>query len=344
MNTAIALHGSPGSPYTRKMLALLRYRRIAYRLITGRQGMAGVAPPRPRLLPTFYLPDADGTLRAVTDSTPIIRRLEREHAGREVLPADPALAMLDALIEDFGDEWLTKAMFHYRWHHTADIQKSSRVLPNWFGGPVDDETLAAMGADFSQRQIGRLRYVGSNAQTAPIIERGYQRLITILERHFAALPFLFGQRPGAADFALYGQLTQLACFDPTPMALTTSLAPRVVAWVHSLEDLSGLEPIDDDWLGVAQLPGTVHELLQEFSRLYLPLLLANAQAVHAGAADFQATVDDQPWQQQAFPYQSKCLDWLRSQHAALSEDARSQLQPLFDGTGVAPLFASHAAH
>jgi hypothetical protein len=78
-------------------------------------------------------------------------------------------------------------MFHYRWHHTADIQKSSRVLPNWFGGPVDDNRLAAMGAEFSQRQIGRLRYVGSNAQTAPIIERGYQRLIGILERHFAEL-------------------------------------------------------------------------------------------------------------------------------------------------------------
>jgi glutathione S-transferase len=343
MNTAIALNGSPGSPYTRKMLALLRYRRIAYRLITGRQGLAGVEPPRPRLLPTFYLPDADGTLRAVTDSTPIIRRLEREHAGRAVLPADPALAMLDALIEDFGDEWLTKAMFHYRWHHTADIQKSSRVLPNWFGGPVDDQTLAKMGAEFSQRQIGRLRYVGSNAQTAPVIERGYQRLIAILERHFAVLPFLFGRRPGAADFALYGQLTQLACFDPTPMALTASLAPRVVAWVHGLEDLSGLEPADDDWLSVAQLPGTVHELLQEVGRLYLPLLLANARSVHAEAADFQVTVDGQPWQQQAFPYQAKCLGWLRSQHAHLSADARSQLQPLLDATGVAPLFAPHAA-
>ena len=92
MNTPLALNGSPGSPYTRKMLALLRYRRIAYRLITGRQGLAGVEAPKPRLLPTFYLPDAQGTLQAVTDSTPILRRLEREHAGREVLPAEPALA------------------------------------------------------------------------------------------------------------------------------------------------------------------------------------------------------------------------------------------------------------
>lgn len=338
----LALNGSPGSPYTRKMLALLRYRRIPYRLITGRQGLAGVAPPQPRLLPTFYLPDADadadGALRAVTDSTPLIRRLEREHAGREVLPADPALAMLDALIEDFADEWLTKAMFHYRWHHTADIQKSARVLPNWFGGPVDDDRLAAMGAEFSQRQIGRLRYVGSSAQTAPIIERGYQRSIEILDRHFATLPFLFGQRPGAADFALYGQLTQLACFDPTPMALTTSNAPRVVAWVHSLEDLSGLEPADDGWLSVAQLPGTVRELLHEVGRLYVPLLLANAQALQAGETSFSASIDDHVWQQQAFAYQAKCLQWLRAQHQALPASSRARFDAALDGTGCERLF------
>jgi hypothetical protein len=229
-------------------------------------------------------------------------------------------------------------MFHYRWHHTADIQKSSRVLPNWFGGPVDDDRHAAMAAEFSQRQIGRLRYVGSNAQTAPIIERGYQRLIAILERHFAVLPFLFGRRPGAADFALHGQLTQLACFDPTPMALTTSTAPRVVAWVHGMEDLSGLEPADDDWLPLAQLPGTVRELSAEIGRLYAPLLLANARALQAGEDKFSAVIDDQLWQQQAFAYQAKCLQWLRAQHRALPVAQRKQFDAALHGTGCDVLF------
>ncbi|HBP14871.1 MAG TPA: glutathione S-transferase, partial [Gammaproteobacteria bacterium] len=56
-----------------------------------------------------------GELEAVVDSTPIIRRLESEIPGRSVIPEDPVIRFLDYLLEDYGDEWLTKAMFHYRW-------------------------------------------------------------------------------------------------------------------------------------------------------------------------------------------------------------------------------------
>ena len=157
MTAPILLSGAPGSPYTRKMLALLRYRRLPYRFLLGGHGAHGDLPkPKVELLPTFYLPGADGALEAVVDSTPIIRRLEREQGGRAVVPADPALRFLDELLEDYADEWLTKAMFHYRWRYRADIDRAGTILPMWRGISAPDEKLAAMKATFSKRQIERL--------------------------------------------------------------------------------------------------------------------------------------------------------------------------------------------
>ena len=335
----LLLNGAPGSPYTRKMLALLRYRRIAYRLVLSTTGVPGLPAAKPPLLPTFYLPDESGALQPVTDSTPLIRRFEAEFAGRAVLPADPALALVDALLEDFGDEWLTKAMFHYRWTYPADIHKASRLLACWRGGPHDDASLQATATMVSGRQIPRLRYVGSNPDTAAVIEAGYRRVLQALEQHFSTHRFLMGGRPGASDFAIYGQLTQLVQFDPTPMALAAEIAPRVCAWVMMMEDLSGLEPTDGDWFDVQQLPASLRMLLRETGRLYAPLLRANAQALQAGQAELYATIDGQPWVQQAFAYQGKRLAWLRRDHQALPAEARARFDAALAGSGCEVLFS-----
>lgn len=332
MSDPITIAGSPGSPYTRKMLAVLRYRRLPYIFMPIARARATLPQPKVALLPTFYF---DGV--PVTDSTPIIRRLEAEHADRPIVPADPALALIDALIEDYGDEWLTKAMFHYRWSYTADIRKSAEVLPNWHGGPLDADALAAMGKTFADRQIARLAYVGSNPVTGPVIEGSYRRLLGLLDAHLAAHRFLLGERPAPCDFALYGQLTQLALFDPTPMALASEIAPRVVAWSIFVEDLSGEDATT--WCNAGGLPTTLTALLGEIGRTYAPLLLANAQAVMAGAERVETQIDGQPWQQAPFPYQAKCLKALRDHYAALDAGAQAKVDAALAGTGCEALFA-----
>lgn len=340
MTEPVALSGAPGSPYTRKMLAVLRYRRIPYRyLIVSNPALADLPRAKVPLLPTFYLPGADGVLEAVTDSTPLIRRFEGEYAGRSLIPGNPALAFLDALIEDYADEWLTKAMFHYRWAYATDIAKASAILPCWRGLSVPDSDLAERGRAVAERQIGRLRYVGSNTVTGPIIEASYKRFLEAFEDHLRVLPYLMGRRPGASDFATYGQLTQLAEFDPTPAALTLSVAPRVTAWVGMMEDQSGVEPADEDWIDPANPPPTLKALLREVGRVYTPVMLANARAVAAGAAEVAAEVDGQAWSQQPFPYQAKCLKTLREAHAALDPDARKVVDAALDGTGCEALLA-----
>jgi glutathione S-transferase len=337
---AIALSGAPGSPYTRKMLAVLRYRRIPYRfLLPNNPRLRDLPRPKVSLLPTFYLPDAAGELQAVTDSTPLIRRFEADYAGRSLIPADPALGFLNELIEDYADEWLTKAMFHYRWAYADDIAKAAAILPCWRGYSVPDEALAQAGAAFSERQIGRLRYVGSNAVTGPVIEASYRRFLAAFEDHLRRHAYLMGARPGSCDFAVFGQLTQLAEFDPTPAALALKTAPRVTAWVGMMEDLSGLEPSDADWISMDPVPDTLTAILAEIGRTYPPVMLANAQAVMSGASEVAAEVDGQAWTQQPFPYQAKCLAWLRQSRDALPGQARGQVDAILGPAGLSGLFA-----
>jgi glutathione S-transferase len=321
------------------MLALLRYRQIPYRLIvSSSQADDRLPQPKVALLPTFYLPDASGELQAVVDSTPIIRTLEEQYAGRSVIPTDPVLAFLDYLIEDYADEWLTKAMFHYRWYYAADIERAGSILPRWRSLTATDEEIAPMSQFISERQISRLYVVGSNDTTAPVIEDSYKRFLDIFRAHIANGPFVLGGRPGAADFGLFGQLTQLTAFDPTPMAETLARAPQVYAWTSVVEDLSGLEPTADDWFDRDALPTTLNELLAEIGRVYVPALLANAAAVEAGSASVTTQIEGRPWVQEPFPYQAKCLQWLRQQYVKLEGEDREFMDSLLEGTGIELLF------
>ena len=338
--TPLWMMGAPGSPYTRKMRALLRYRLIPYRMILqGSEEHLRRPQPKVELLPTFYLPDENGQEVAVTDSTPLIRRFEEDFPGRSVIPPDPALAFLDALLEDYADEWLTKAMFHYRWAYSADIAKAGSILPLWRKVDVSDEDIRPFSKFISERQISRLWVVGSNETTAPVIEASYKRFLNLFDAHLQKQPFLLGRRPASSDFAVLGQLTCLALFDPTPSALVTENAPRVYAWVESGEELSGLEPTDEEWTRRENLPDTLRALLGEVGRVYTPFLLANARAIEAGAEKVETTIDGLPWTQKPFPYQAKCLRWLRERRDGLAPADRAWVDEVLAGTGCEALFA-----
>jgi len=338
--TPLKLLGSPGSPYTRKMLATLRYKRLSYALIIGSHRLdLGLPKPKVELLPTLYLPDEDGVMQALVDSTPLIRRIDHEAPHRAVLPGDPVVAFLDYLLEDFADEWLTKAMFHYRWTFEADAAKASSILPRWVVEPSPEADVAGLATQFARRQMARLDVVGSNETTAPVIEASYGRILSLMRDHLETSAFLFGSRPSASDFAIYGQLTQLARFDPTPSAIALSAAPRVFAWVDMIEDLSGLEPIDGDWFARGAIPDTLRALFQEVGRVYAPVMIANAAAISRALEVVRTQVDGRPWVQRPFAYQARCLVWIREQFAALDVTSRAAVRDILDGTGCEALLA-----
>ena len=337
MTDPLMLVGSIGSPYSRKLRAVVRYRRIPFQWVGhgSKESAALPEPPLP-LLPVLHFPTGPG-YEATSDTTFQVRRLEAEYRQRSVIPADPVIAMLDFLIEDYTDEWVTKMMFHYRWAIEENVVNANRTLPRWM--PAIPEKMAnTFPETFGKRQVNRLGVVGSNEATAPVIEASYRRLLEILEQHLQLHAFVMGARPGTADFGLFGQLSQLAQVEPTSRRLCRETAYRVIPWCENVEDLSGIEVTDDDWFARDALPETFRALLGEIGRSYAPFLLANAEALASGADAVECAIDGARWTQTPFKYQGKCLEWLRESHAALSDAERGVFDDILAGTGCEAIF------
>ena len=336
----IPIIGNPASPYTRKMISLLRYRRIPYSIKWGDPRSflknSNIDEPKPILLPVMIF-DVDGEEKAVCDSTPILRHLEIEFSKRRVIPSDPSLAFLNYVLEDFGDEWVTKCMFHYRWNFEDDIENASTRLPLLHDMSLDERSHREFKKYIADWQTNRLWVVGSNEITAPIIEASYKRFIEQLEESLARHSFLFGNRPSSADYAIYGQLTQLIGFDPTSRAIAYDRSPRVISWLDLMEDMSGLEPEEADWLSLENALENLGPIFQEIGRVYIPALLANAQGIATNTESWKTQIDEATWEQKCFPYQAKCLKWINDEFNELNENDQSLVSSFLSKTGCEKL-------
>ena len=328
------IYGMLGSPYSMKMRAVLRYRRIPHLWVHGGDAMAATAGKvKAPVIPIIEYPDGS----FANDSTPLIYDLEARHAARNIVPPDPAQAFLAHLIEDFGDEWMTKAMFGYRWLREVDQVQMSRWLAfdQMKGGGIAKSQAGA--ENFRARQVGRMGMVGCTEENFPLIEASTRAVLAALEAHVTDRHCLFGTRPSLAEFGLYGQISQLGV-DPTPEAMMRKDYPYTLRWLLHIDDMSG---IDGEWDAAdAPLAPVVSALIGIIGELYFPFLLANAAALEAGAETFAFTAMGHPYAQGTFKYQARCLADLRARFAALPAGARASIEPLLAQTGcLAPLLA-----
>ncbi len=310
--TPFRIYGSEMSPYSVKVRSYFRYKGLAHQwLMRNATNQADYQKhAKIPLIPLVVTPDEEG----LQDSTPIIERVEALHPRPSIHPDDPTTAFVSALLEEFGDEWGNKWMFHYRWARDVDQLSAAGRIARQMQPRATQSQHAETTAQIRGRMVDRVWFVGSNETTAPQIEASFETAIDLLETHFSVYPYLFGAKPAFGDFGLWGQL-YCAWTDPTAGALIQGRAPALLAWIHRMS----WPRAEGDFETWSALSPTLMPLLSStVGRLFLPWSVANAQAVASGSESFSVTLDGQTWTQKPQKYHARSLVALREKYAAVS--------------------------
>ena len=307
------IYGSELSPYSVKVRSFFRYKNLDHEWIPRSPAVQAEFQKYAKLplVPLVVTPEGEG----IQDSTPILERFEASHPEPSVTPADPALAFVSALLEEYGDEWGNKWMFHYRWRYQPDVWSTAERIAQQMMGAQGTLAVAQARAAVASRMMGRLGFVGSNEKTEPLIEASFARALALIEAHLASRPYLLGGRPAMADFGLWAQLYEAAT-DPTPGAIMRASAPNVMAWLQRM-----LSPrAEGEFESLSALAPTLMPLLrEEVGALFLPWSAANARAIAAGEKSFTMSLGGAAWTQEPQKYHARTLAEIRRKYVAAKD-------------------------
>src|SRR4051812_22144007 len=317
--------GAEMSPYSVKVRSYFRYKAIPHQWVLRNAASQAEFEQHAKIpvIPLLVTPEGTG----IQDSTPIIDAMEKLYPEPSIHPDDSVARFVSALIEEFGDEWGNKWMFHYRWAREVDQISSAGRIARMRDPAADEEKHAAFAGQVRARMVDRLWFVGSNAANAPQIEAGFLELLSLLDHHLATRPYLFGARPAFGDFGLWGQIYEMWT-DPTAGAMIGGSAPHVLDWVHRML-WPKAEGAFETWPALA--PTMTPILTKQVGQQFMPWTCANEKAVAEQREEFSVTIADKLWTQKPQKYHARSLGMLRAKYAAAADKAA--LDPVLAAAG-----------
>jgi glutathione S-transferase len=317
--------GAEMSPYSVKIRSYFRYKAIPHQWVLRNAASQAEFEKYAKMpiVPLVITPEGSG----IQDSTPIIEKMERLFPEPSIHPDDATARFISALIEEFGDEWGNKWMFHYRWAREVDQVASAGRLARMRVPKAREPEHAAVTEKVRARMVDRVWFVGSNATTAPQIEAGFLDMLGLLDRHLSTRPYLFGGRPALGDFGLWGQFYEL-WKDPTAGALIEGDAPHVLDWIQRMLSPKA-EAAFEAWFTLA--PTLMPILTDQVGGQFMPWTLANENALAEGREEFSVTLGDKIWTQKPQKYHARSLGMLRGRYAEVAD--KTALDPVLAAAG-----------
>ena len=325
MSENYRIFGVELSPFSVKIRSYFRYKQIPHEwIVRNADSMADYQKfAKIPIIPLVVTPDE----QALQDSTPIMETVDALFPEPSTLPSDPVTRFLSILLEEFGDEWGNKWMFHLRWAREEDRLSAGGRIATTMAPKGNEEARLAIREQIIERMTGRVFFVGSNEQTAPQIERSFKEALEQLDAHLAGRAYLFGGRPTWGDFGLWGQIYN-AWTDPTGAAWVEGSAPNVLDWIHRMLNPSN-EGAWESWESLE--PTLAPFIASQVGALFCPWTVANADAMASGAEEFSVELARETFTQQPQKYHAKSLIALRERYAQIAD--KSALDGVLAATG-----------
>jgi glutathione S-transferase len=282
MQSSYTLYTMDNSPYSDKIRALLRYKKIPFvehtenleTRFTVLQARTGKT-----MVPVLITPDD----QALNDSTRIAGELEKHHPAPPTRWEDASMDVIAMLLEDYADEWLVRIMLASRWYHAADAAQNAAIIATGMTHGLFGIDFQRAAADFPPGIVSTVPKMGATPENAEGWYAMVPRILGAMEAVLAYSPYLTGSRPHLCDFAFYGMLNQIRR-DPTGYGWVSAGPKAIHAWFERLETAckeggapSGGAPVAD--------AGLLAPLVREAAQTYFRMSVANARAVDAGSKD-----------------------------------------------------------
>jgi glutathione S-transferase len=253
------------SYFTRKMTGYLGYKGIPYlfRRFGGAHPEARAAG-WPGGIPVVRTPDGS----YMWDSSDMIHHLERRFPEPSVLPPDPVQRFLCYALEDVVDEWFYRPAVGSRWFLEENTRHGGWELARDVTCEVALPCQQAfeMVSDYTRATCEPFGATQENIGSW--IDEVLRPWLRAVGSHLEQRPYLFGERPSLADFALFGGNAAHFINDPVCRRWANEDGPEVVRHTHRLLESEDRE--FGDWSAPDDVPDTLVAVLADLGRLYLP--------------------------------------------------------------------------
>ena len=282
------LIGTELSFFTRKLEAQLRFQRIPWRYQFKTEARREELETKAgtHFIPLLSTPDR----WLLQDTISIGPFLHERFSETPVIPKTPLQRSLCFILEDALNHWLGRVCVHSRWCYPDNVAwvgprfGANIMLDRSIDTPFTDDELGqlgsigpAMNAGFGQNACA---VNGVGAEQAAAVQADFRELLDVLSRHFAQHPFLLGDRPCLADFALAGASKAHFITDPEPKSWLGQYEAMLTQYTESFFTDDAIEA--GAWCDDDKLPDTVASIVNYFARTYFVSSSANIAAGLAG--------------------------------------------------------------